>query len=172
MSGVIDHCNVTAKFDVKLLSAVALAAGGSADLPVLLDLSANLANGTGASQASQVYTVTGTLGASATANIDLAGALVNAFGTTITFTKIKMIVLRAAAANNVANNLQLSRGSSNGFVWFLAASDGFYLAPGAFFLWFDPVGVTVTAATGDILTLTNGAGTNTISYDLLIVGTD
>lgn len=172
MSGVIDHANVTLKLDAKLLSSVALAAGGFADLPVLLDLSAQLANGTSANQASQIYSASGTLAGSATANIDLAGSLVNAFGATITFTKIKLLVLRAAAANNVANNLQLTRPASNGFVWFLAGGDGFYLAPGAFALWFDPVGVAVTASTGDLLTLTNGAGTNTIAYDLLIVGTD
>jgi hypothetical protein len=172
MSGVIDHANITAKLDIVQLFAADLGVGGYAQLPILADWSAQLANGTGTSQASQVYQDTGSLAGSASANIDLAGSLVNAFGTTITFTKIKLLAIKAAAANNVANNLQVSRGSSNGFVWFLAASDGFYLAPGAFFLWYDPVGVTVTAATGDILTLTNGAGTNTIAYDLLIVGVD
>jgi hypothetical protein len=172
MSGVIDHANLTLKLDVLQLNAADLGTGGYATLPIFLDWSAGLANGTGAAQASQVYQDTGTLAGSASTNIDLAGSLTNIFGTTITFTKIKLIALQADSANNVANNLQLSRGSSNGFVWFLAASDGFYLAPGASFVWYDPVGVTVTAATGDILTLTNGAGTNTITYRILIIGTD
>jgi len=172
MSGTIDHANVTVKMDVLQYNAADLAVGGFANMPVFLDWSVQVANGTGASQASQVYQDTGSLGASATANLDLAGSLVNIFGTTITFTKIKLFAIKAAVANNVANNLQVTRGSSNGFVWFLAASDGFYLAPGAFFVWYDPAGVTVTAATGDIITLTNGAGTNTIAYDVLIVGTD
>lgn len=172
MSGVIDHANLTAKMDILQLSAADLATGGFATMPLLLDWSVQLANGTGASQASQVYQDTGSLGPSASTNIDLAGSLTNIFGATITFTKIKLLAVKASAANNVANNLQVSRGASNGFIWFLAVSDGFYLAPGAFAIWYDPAGVAVTAATADIITLTNGAGTNTIAYDLVIVGTD
>jgi hypothetical protein len=172
MSGVIDHANLTVKLDILQLLAADLGLGGYAQLPIQIDASAQMSNGTGSGQASQVYQDTGSLAGSASANLDLAGSLTNIFGATITFTKIKLIYIKAAAANNVANNLQVSRGSSNGFVWFLAASDGFYLAPGAFFLWYDPAGVAVTAATGDIVTLTNGAGTNTIAYDVVLVGTD
>ena len=172
MSGTIDHANLTLKMDILQTYASDLAADGYAKLQILSDWSANLANGTGAAQASQVYQDSGTLAGSASTNLDLAASLVNIFGVTITFTKIKLFAIQALSTNNVANNLQVSRGSSNGFVWFLAASDGFYLAPGAIFVWQDPAGVAVTAATGDILTLTNGAGTNTIGYNVIIVGTD
>lgn len=172
MSGVIDHANVTAKLDIVQLLAADLGSGGYAALPILLDWSAQLSNGTGAGQASQVYQDTGSLGASASVSLDLAGSLTNIFGVTITFTKIKLLAIRAAAANNVANNLLVSRPASNGLVWFSAASDAFFLAPGAWNIFYDPVGVTVTAATGDILTLTNSAGTNTIGYDIVIVGAD
>jgi hypothetical protein len=172
MSGVIDHANVTAKLDILQLLAADLGQGGFAQLPILTDWSAQIANGTGSGQASQVYQDTGSLGPSATTNIDLAGSLTNIFGQTITFTKIKLLAVRASPSNNVANNVQVTRPAANGFVWFLAASDGFYLAPGAWFLWYDPAGVTVTAATGDILSLINSAGVNTVSYDLVIVGTD
>jgi hypothetical protein len=172
MSGTIGGVTLTQKVQITQYSAADLAVGGFADLQILQDWSANLANGTGASQASQVYQDNGSLGASASTNIDLAGSLTNAFGATITFTKIKLLAIRASTANNVANNLQVTRPAANGFVWFLAASDGFYLAPGATFIWFDPAGVAVTAGTGDILTLTNGAGSNTITYDLIIVGVD
>lgn len=172
MSGTIQGASITAKVDIVQLIAADLALGGFADMRILQDWSATLANGTGSSQATQVYQDNGSLGASASTNIDLAGSLVNIFGVTITFTKIKLLALRASSANNVANNLQLTRPAANGFIWFLAASDGFYLAPGAWVLWFDPVGIAVTAGTGDILTLTNGAGTNTITYDLILVGVD
>jgi hypothetical protein len=172
MSGVIDHVNVVAKLDILQLLAADLASGGFASLPILADWSANLSNGTGNGQASQVYQDTGSLGPSASANLDLAGSLTNIFGVTITFTKIKLLAIRAAAANNVANNLLVSRPAANGYLWFSAASDAFYLAPGAWLIHYDPIGVAVTAATADLLTLTNGAGTNTIGYDVVIVGAD
>lgn len=172
MSGVMDHANLTCKLDALQLFASDLGVGGFATLPVLLDWSYPFSNGTGAGQVSQLYQDTGTIAGSASTNIDLAGSLTNIFGATITFTKIKFIWVKADAGNNVANNLQVSRGSSNGFVWFLAASDGFILAPGAFNIWSDPVGVAVTAGTGDILTLTNGAATNVITYYLVIGGVD
>src|SRR4051812_12691742 len=172
MSGVIDHANLTLKLDVLQLNAADLGTGGYATLPIFLDWSAGLSNGTGAAQASQVYQDTGTLAGSASVNIDLAGSLTNIFGTTITFTKIKLLAIQADSANNVANNLLVARGSSNGYVWFSAVSDAVYLAPGAFLVHYDPIGVAVTAATGDIMTLTNSAGTNTITYRILIVGVD
>lgn len=169
MSGTIDHANLTLKLDVLQLSALDLA---TAQFPFLQDWSAQLSNGTGSGQASQVFSDTRSLAGSATENLDLAGSLTNAFGATVTFTKIKLIVVRAASANNASNAVQVQRGSSNGVPLFLAASDGVQLNAGGIFLFYDPAGVTVTAGTGDILTITNGAGTNTVSYDILIVGTD
>lgn len=169
MSGTIDHANLTLKFDVLQLSALDLA---SATYPLVGDWTTLFSNGTGASQASQVWSDTRTLAASATENLDLAGSLTNAFGVTLTFTKIKAILVRAAAANNASNSVQVARGSSNGVPLFMAASDGVALQPGAIFALIDPTGVTVTASTGDILTITNSAGTNSVSYDIVIIGTD
>ena len=169
MSGTIDHANMTLKLDVLQLSALDLA---SATFPVLLDWTGLLSNGTGSGQASQVFSDTRTLTASATENLDLAGSLTNAFGTTLTFTKIKLIAVKAAAANNASNAVQVARGSSNGVPLFLAASDGVALNASDIFLFYSPTGVTVTASTGDILTITNSAGTNSVSYDIVIVGTD
>lgn len=169
MPGTIDHVNVSLKIDALLLSALDLS---TAQDPLLISLLSNLSNGTGAGQASQFWRDTRTLGPAATENIDLAGSLVNAFGVTVTFTKIKFLFVRADPANNVANNVNVQRAAANGFVWFLAVSDGFFLAPGAWAAWFDPAGVTVTAGTGDLLTITNGAGSNSVNYDIVIVGTD
>ena len=169
MSGTIDHANLTLKLDVLQLSALDLA---TAQFPFLQDWSAQLSNGTGSGQASQVFSDTRSLAGSATENLDLAASLTNAFGATVTFTTIKLTVVPAASANNASNAVQVQRGSSNGVPLFLAASDGVQLNAGGIFLFYDPAGVTVTAGTGDILTITNGAGTNTVSYDILIVGTD
>lgn len=169
MSGTIDHVNLALKLDALQLSALDLA---SALFPLQFDWSSFLTNGTASGQASQVWSDTRSLAGSATENLDLAASLVNAFGTTLTFVKVKLIIVRAAAANNAANLVQVQRASSNGVPLFLAASGGVQLNPGGIFLFFDPVGVTVTPSTGDLLTITNSAGTNTVSYDVVIVGTD
>lgn len=169
MSGTIDHANLTLRLDALQLSALDLA---SATFPLLFDWSAALSNGTGAGQASQVWSDTRTLAGSASENLDLAGSLTNAFGVTVTFTKVKLILVRARSTNNASNAVQVQRGSSNGVPIFLAASDGLQLGPGGLFLFFDPTGVTVTAGTGDILTVTNSAGTNAVDYDIVIIGTD
>lgn len=136
------------------------------------DFGLTFGNGTGANQANMWWHDQRTLGASASENIDLAGSLVSNFGTTITFTSIKAIYVKASASNNSANNVNVSRGSSNGFVLFLAASDGFALPAGAFCLLVNPNanGWAVTADTGDILTITNSAGTNSVVYDIFIMG--
>lgn len=145
---------------------------GTASFPFTLSQNVSLASGTGASQADRVFSDTRTLTASATENLDLAGVLTDAFGATITFVTIKAVIIRAAAANNVANFVQVTRPASNGVALFIAASDGIALAPGYTFAWFGSgTGVTVTAATGDILTVTNGAGTNSVTYDVVIIGT-
>ena len=169
MSGVIDHVNVVVKLDALQLSALDLA---SATFPLALDWTTLLTNGTGANQASQVWSDQRTLTASATENLDLAASLTNAFGTTLTFTKVKLIMVKAAAANT--NSVQVQRGATNGVPLFMAASDGIALTPGAWFIavFPDATGVAVTASTGDILTITNSAGGTSVVYDIVLIGVD
>lgn len=167
MSGSLDHVNVKVSIDSKLLNTLDLSI---ADDSLLYAVLANLANGTGAGQASQQWHDQRTIAPSATDSLDLAGALVNAFGVTVTFTKIKLLFVRAAPAN--LNNIQVARPASNGWPWFLAVSDGFLLQPGAWNLFFDPGGIAVTAATADLLSIINAAGTNSVVYDVVIIGTD
>lgn len=145
---------------------------GTASLPFTLSSNFTMASGTGAGQADRVFTDTRTLAASATENLDLAGTLTDAFGAVITFVTVKAIIIKAAAANNVANQVQLTRPASNGVPFLIAAGDGISLAPGYTFAWFGSgTGVTVTPATGDLLTITNSAGTNSVNYDVVIIGT-
>lgn len=129
-----------------------------------------LTSGTGANQADMMWHDTRTLAASGTENIDLAGSLTGAFGTTLTFARIKGLVVAAASGNT--NDVQVARGSSNGFLMFLAASDGFLVKPGGYFCWFAPgaTGVAVTAGSSDILTITNSAGSTGVTYDIVIIG--
>lgn len=128
-----------------------------------------LASGTGSGQADLIWHDTRSLAGSATEDLDLV-SLTDAFGVTATFARIKAILFVASAAN-VTNAVQVTRPASNGVPLFMAAGDGISLAPGEMFMWSGGVsGKTVTASTGDLITITNSAGTNTVTYDVVIIG--
>lgn len=143
---------------------------GSASYPVNTGAVVNLANGTGANQANQIFTDTRTLTASGTENLDLAASLVDAFGATITFTKVKAVFVTADSGNT--NDVQVQRAALNGAPLFMAAGDGIALTPGASFaaIFPDANGVAVTAGTGDLLTITNSAGSTSVTYTIVIIG--
>lgn len=129
-----------------------------------------LTTGTGADQGDMLWHDQRTLSASATENLDLAGSLTNAFGTTQTFVELKGIIVYAATGNT--NNVNVIREGTNGVPLFLALGDGVGVRPGGLFVWFNPGngGVTVTASTGDLLTLTNSAGSTSVTYDIILIG--
>lgn len=146
---------------------------GTASFPFSASASTAFAtSGTGAGQVDLVFTDTRTLSASGTEDLDLAGSLTGAFGSTLTFARIKAVYVSAAAANT--NNVQVTRPASNGVPWLMAAGDGIALRPGAFVLWgsgsADATGVAVTAGTGDLITFTNSAGTTSVTYTVVILG--
>jgi len=130
----------------------------------------DLATGTGANQADLLFHDQRTLAASATEDLDLAGTLTDQFGATITMARIKGIVITAAVANT--NNVNVTRPASNGVPIFLAAGDGVPVMPGGKFEWWSPnaTGVAVTAGTADLITITNSAGSTSVTYDVVIVG--
>jgi hypothetical protein len=137
---------------------------------VNLNASLTFDDGTGANQANMIWSDTRTLSASATENLDLAASLTNAFGTTLTFTKVKAILITAASGNT--NSVQVTRPASNGVPLFMAAGDGIALTPGGVFYaaWPDANGVAVTASTGDLISITNSAGSTSVTYSVVILG--
>lgn len=147
---------------------------GSTDLSSLVDSldhshRITLGSGTGSGNADLVWHDRRTLSASATEDLDLAASLVDAFGTTLTFAKLKGIKVYASSANT--NNVNVTRPASNGVPVFLAAGDGVPVLPGGMFEWYAPgTGVTVTAGTGDLLTFTNSAGSTSVTYDVVLIG--
>lgn len=168
MSGVIDHADVKLSLNATLLSSLDLEAGRSDLIQTAL---ISLSNGTATGNASQMWSDTRTLTASATENLDLAASLVNVFGTTLTFVKLKFAFFRASTANT--NDVQVQRATANGVVLFMAALDGIALSPGEWFCYASPtVGKTITAATGDLFTITNSAGSTSVTYDVVFIGTD
>lgn len=130
--------------------------------------SLELTPGTGSiGQADLLFSDTRTLTASASEDIDLAGVLSSAFGATITAAEIVALYVKAHAANT--NNVNVTRPASNGVPIFLAASDGRAIKPGDYLLIIDTAGIAVTASTGDLITLTNSAGTTSVTYDIVVI---
>lgn len=131
----------------------------------------SFANGTGANQANAGFADIRTLTASATENLDLSGALLDAFGNTLLFTKIKAMVVLAASTNT--NDVLVGGAASNGFITpFADATDVIKVKPGglAVLVAPDANGYAVTAGTGDILKVANSAGSTSVTYTIILIG--
>jgi hypothetical protein len=131
----------------------------------------SLANGTGAEQADRVWDDTRTIAASGTDDLDLSGVLVDAFGATATFVKVKGIFVYAAAGNT--NNVVIGGAAATQFVGpFGAAAHTIAVPPGQLFgITASTNGWPVVNAASDLLRIANsGAGTSVI-YDIVILGT-
>ena len=130
-----------------------------------------LTSGTAADKADLMFSDQRTLAASGTEDLDLAGSLSDAFGATLTFVELKAIIVSAASGNT--NNVLVARASSNGVPLFSAASDAIPVYPGGVFMWANPGdgGVTVTAGSGDLITITNSSSGTSVTYDVVIIGT-
>lgn len=132
-------------------------------------------HGTGDNQINQVWTDTRTLAASTSENLDLYGGLTSALNTTINFTKLKMVHIKANESNT---NDVLIGGNSAGI------SDMFVLGgtaaiedvqivvpPGGFFVLTAPIdGFTVTNTTADMLKISNSAGGSSVEYTIKLYG--
>lgn len=168
MAGVIDHVNILLRIDAMLTKATDLS---TPDDSLVINTTNNLSNGTATGNASQMWHDQRTLGASATEDLDFAGGLTNAFGVTLTFVKIKFVYVKASTANT--NDVQVTRVATTGLPLFMADGDGIALGPGEWFCYASPTtGKTVTATTDDTLTFTNSAGSTSVIYDVVVIGTD
>jgi hypothetical protein len=131
----------------------------------------DLVSGTGVGAADRIFTDTRTIAASGTDDLDLAGSLVDAFGATLTFVRVKGILVVAAAANT--NNVVVGGAASNQFLtWVGSASDKVNVRPGGMLLLAatDATAYAVTAATGDLLRIANSSSGTSVTYDVVIVG--
>lgn len=139
----------------------------------LIDLVANLTNGTAVGACDKVFFSDRTLTVGASENYDLAGTLTDILGATCTFAKVKLIVVKNTTATD---GIDLSVGpvtAGNGFgigtFWNAAADKSIAPASGLLFL-YDPNGAGVTAGTADLLTVIE-RGVGTATYKILIIGT-
>lgn len=132
-------------------------------------LAVDLTNGTGSGNANAVFSDVRSLSSGGNEELDLAGSLTDAFGATLTFTKVKALIIWNPTANTV--NITVGGAASNTFTGpFGDASDVITIQPGGFFAITAPkTGYTVTASTGDKLKVLAGAAD--LTYGIHIVGT-
>jgi len=144
---------------------------GSSRFPLALQYSQSWTTGVGANQVNRLFSDSRTITASSTEDLDLAGGLTDAFGQTLTFARVKAIVIKAAAANT--NNVTVKPDGTAGFLGpFNAAADKIAIPPGGVVFMTAPsaAGWVVTATTADLLEIGNsGAGTSVV-YEITIVG--
>jgi hypothetical protein len=162
---------LSTQLDVNLAATLAAALDlGSAQYPLAANKRISMATGVATGQSDQIFTDTRTVAASGADALDLAGSLTGPLGGTLTFVKLKAVIVRAAAGN--ANNVRVNRPATNGVPLFLAASDGIDVGPGGVFVWCSPgAGVTVTAGTGDLLNIDNSGSGTSVTYDVILIGT-
>jgi hypothetical protein len=161
---------VAATIDVKI-SAKQTGSGdlGTPQVPISVSKTLEFMPGTAAvGQANVLFSDTRTLAASTGEDIDLAGALTDALGGTIGAAEIVAIYIAAASGNT--NDVQITRPAANGIPAFLAAGDGVAIGPGDCLLLTNRKGFAVTAATGDLIHVTNGGAGTSVSYDIVVIG--
>lgn len=139
---------------------------------LLIEKVLDLVSGTGAGQADVLYANTATLAASANTDIDLSGALANAVGGTSVFARVGGLVVVADAGNT--NNVVVGAAATNPWVTWLNSTGTIQVRPGGFNLMgtgvLDTTRHAVTAGTGDLLRVANGAAGTSVTYTIAILG--
>jgi hypothetical protein len=131
----------------------------------------NLADGTDANEANRIYHATRTLAASANEDLDLSGVLLDPLGDTLTFARVKALIVSAAAANT--NNVIVGGAGTNTFInWVSDATDKIIVRPSGVFcvIASDITAYVVTAGTGDLLRVANSGAGSSVTYDITIIG--
>lgn len=162
--------SLTAEFNIRFSGRQT----GSNDLgnPVyrpLLDRALAFTSGTGANQADLVFADTRTLSASGTEDLDLAGALADAFGATLTMAEIVGVIVSADAANT--NNVVVGD-ATQPVGLFGGTNPTVAVKPGGVFALFAPNAsgqCTVGAGSTDDLKITNSAGSTSVTYTVIVL---
>jgi hypothetical protein len=160
------------RVDVSAQQTVPHDLGGAGD-SASKNWSVSFTDGAGAGQANVVWSDTRTINASSNDDLDLAGSLTNALGSTV-FAKVKSLTVVAAEGNT--NNVVVGGAASNTWIGpFADATDKVVVRPGGVYAISvgdaDLNAYAVTAATGDILRIANSGAGTTVTYDIVIIGT-
>ena len=159
---------ITVDFQAALTRALDLVTGAA---PMGYRKSLAFTDGGGANQAQFMFSDQRTLSASASEDLDLAGSLTDIYGNTLTFASVKAMLF--FLPSTAGGDLTITAKASNGFAsWVAAAGDAINVKPGGLALFLAPgaTGYAVTAGTGDLLTVTNGDGAASVTYDVIFMG--
>lgn len=104
-----------------------------------------------------------------TEEIDLSGALTDAFGAAVVFSKITTVKIKNLSTT-AGETLKIGGAAANAFLLFDNATDIYELGPGGSFHVDEPsdAALPVAAATGDLLKLDSGAAN--LNFDIYIAG--
>ncbi|MBB6191199.1 hypothetical protein FHS51_001421 [Sphingobium wenxiniae] len=130
-----------------------------------------LQNGTGANQANELWADTRTIAASGSEDLDLSGGVSDIFGTSLAFTKIKALVVVAAAANT--NDVVVGGAAANAIASvFGDVSDTIRVKPGGMVALVAPdaAGYALTAGTADLLKVANSGAGSAVSFTIVVIG--
>lgn len=130
-----------------------------------------LAAGTGQGQVDNIYHKTLQIAGAASSTIDLDGSLANILGAVADFVKVKFIgisnVSNKQSTVTDADILILGDFMTTNF----GASFSMKLNTPGVFCWYDEIGHTVVATTGDDITITNNDASDQAEVNVLIAGT-
>jgi hypothetical protein len=136
-----------------------------------LDYSIDLASGSGANQANVIYSASRSLADDVNETLDLyaSGTLTDSFGTALTMTRLKTIILY-----NTSTDASLKvGGGTTPVALFADASDIMTLPPGGKLLFSAPDATGVLLSTNKNLKLAHdGTGTSALVYKIVVLGVD
>jgi hypothetical protein len=163
--------SVTANIQVQVNALLSQTVGlGAGSVQINAKASNDFADGAGANQVHLVWSsLARSIAASSSETHDLNAVLTDAFGNSITMTKLKAVFI-AAAATNV--NDVLIGGGSTPVALFADISDIMPIKPGGTLLLVAPgaAGYPVVAATGDLLKVANSSSGTAVVYDIVLLG--
>lgn len=140
--------------------------------PIDLDCGLDFTSGTGTDQANLIFSDQRTLGASASENLDVRGVLSDLLGNLLTMVKIKAILIKASANNT--NNVVLGNDANSVQLGFSAITATWSIPPGGWFMVTAPAAgwqVSISGG-GDIIKIANSGGATSVTYDIVVLGTD
>lgn len=137
------------------------------------DYSASFTFGNGAAQCDALFHDSRSLASSTSEDFDLAGGGTDAFGDTVTFANVKLLLIENTSPDADAI-LDIGGAAANQFSTLMGAvDDEIKIHPGESKLLIcrtDADGFVVTGGTADLLKIDNQSGSNTATYKIIIAG--
>ena len=160
--------NGTYENDTDLTSLIESFSIGSNDLDAI---SHEFTNGTGNNQVNTLWSDERTLATLTTDSLDLAGALTDAFGSTLTFTRIKAILIDIDAPDGTKALRVGPRAVANAFQgpWGGVGAEAYSTVHRTFYQVEPYTGWLVTAGTADLLIINNNTA-GSVTYRIVILG--